>query len=105
MLVCASRTPVTVTALRSEQNGGNVVDLMCGLGTCTLLGDTATLAPSMAGIQHKGEKEDKEEECYEASLDKSKTKEKKTEYQEGTQRQLLMRANSENRRYFTGNQL
>lgn len=58
MLVCASRTPITVTALRSEQNGGNVVDLMCGLGTCTLLGDTATLAPSMAGIQHKGEKED-----------------------------------------------
>lgn len=57
MLVCAPRAPVAVTALGSEQNGGNVVDLVGGLGAGTLLGDTATLAPSVARIQDKGEEE------------------------------------------------
>lgn len=57
MLVCASRAPVAVTTLGSEQNRGNVVDLMGGLGAGALLGDTAALAPSVAGIQDKGEEE------------------------------------------------
>lgn len=57
MLVCASRSPVAVTTLGSKQNRGNVVDLMGGLSAGTLLGDTATLAPSVAGIQDEGEEE------------------------------------------------
>lgn len=50
MLVCVSRAPVAVTALGSKQNRRNVVDLMGGLGTGTLLGDTTALAPSVACI-------------------------------------------------------
>lgn len=57
MLVCASRAPVAVTALGSQQNRRDIVDLMCGLGAGTLLGDTAPLAPSVAGIQDEGEEE------------------------------------------------
>lgn len=57
MLMSASRAPVAVTALGSKQNRGNVMDLVGGLGAGTLLGDTATLAPSMACIQNKGEEE------------------------------------------------
>lgn len=57
MLVCASRAPVAVTALGSEQNRGNVVDLVGGLRARALLGDAATLAPSVAGIQDEGEEE------------------------------------------------
>ncbi len=57
MLVSVSRAPVAVTTLRSEQNRGNVVDLMGGFRARTLLGDPAALAPSVAGIQDEGEEE------------------------------------------------
>lgn len=69
MLVRASRAPVAVTALGSEQNRGNVVDLMGGFCACALLWDTATLAPSVAGIQDEGKEENQEKECNEASLE------------------------------------
>lgn len=58
MLVCVSRAPVGVTARWSQQNGGNVVYLVGGLRARTLLRDTATLAPSMAGIQDESKEED-----------------------------------------------
>lgn len=57
VLVCVSRAPVAVTALGSKQDRGNVVDLVGGLRACALLGDTATLAPSVAGVQDEGEEE------------------------------------------------
>lgn len=58
MLVCVSRAPVGVTTLGSQQNRGDVVYLVGGLCACALLRDTATLAPSMAGIQDESEEED-----------------------------------------------
>lgn len=76
VLVCASRAPVAVAALGSQQNRGDVVDLVRGLRAGALLGDAATLAPSVARIQNEGEEEDQEEEGDEASLDQSKRKER-----------------------------
>lgn len=58
VLVCVPGTPVAVPALGPEQNGGDVVDLMGGLGARALLGDAATLAPPVARIQDEGEEED-----------------------------------------------
>jgi len=78
MLMSASGAPVAVTALLTEQNGRNVVDLMGGLSTGTLLRDPATFAPSMTGIQDKREEENQEQEGNEASLDASKKGKKKT---------------------------
>lgn len=57
MLVSASRAPVAVTALGSQQNRRNIVDLMGSLGAGALLGDAAALAPSVAGIEDEGEEE------------------------------------------------
>lgn len=70
VLVRTSRAPVTVTALGSEQNRGDVVDFVGGLCACTLLGDTPALAPSVTGIQDESEEENQEEESNEASLHK-----------------------------------
>lgn len=50
VLVGAPRGPVAVAALRSEQDGGDVVDLVGGLGAGAFLGDAATLAPPVAGV-------------------------------------------------------
>lgn len=58
VLVISSGAPVAVATLRTEQDGGNVVDLVGGLGAGALLGDATTLAPSVAGVQDKGEEED-----------------------------------------------
>lgn len=58
VLVGASRAPVAVAALRTEQNRGDVVDLVGGLGAGALLRDTPTLAPSVTGVQDKREEED-----------------------------------------------
>lgn len=57
MLVSASRAPVAVTALRSEKNRRDVMDLVGGLSASALLGYTTTLAPSVTGIQDKGKEE------------------------------------------------
>lgn len=57
MLVSAPGAPVTVTALRTQQDGGDVVDLMGGFCAGTFLWNPATLTPSMTGIQDQGEEE------------------------------------------------
>lgn len=57
MLVSAPGAPVTVTALRAQKDGGDVVDLMGGFCAGTFLRDPATLTPSMTGVQDKGEEE------------------------------------------------
>lgn len=57
MLVGSSGTPVAVATLRSQENGGDVMDLVGGLGAGTFLGYTATLAPSVTRIQDEGEEE------------------------------------------------
>lgn len=57
VLVISSGAPVAVATLRTQQDGGNVVDLVGGLGAGALLGDPTTLAPSVAGVQDKGEEE------------------------------------------------
>ena len=69
VLVGAPRAPVAVAALGPEQDGGDVVDLVSGLGAGALLGDAAPLAPPVAGVQHQGEEENQEQEGDEASLD------------------------------------
>ena len=69
VLVGATRAPVAVAALRPQQDGGDVVDLVSGLGAGALLGDAAPLAPPVAGVQHQGEEENQEQERDEASLD------------------------------------
>lgn len=63
VLVRAPRAAVAVAGLRTQQDGGYVVDLVGGLCAGALLGDAAALAPSVAGVQHEGEEEDQEEEC------------------------------------------
>lgn len=57
VLVGVPGAPVAVAALRSEQDGGDVVDLVGGLRAGALLRDAAALAPSVAGVQHQGEEE------------------------------------------------
>lgn len=73
VLVRAAGGAVAVAALRPQQDGGDVVDLMGGLRAGALLGDTATLAPSVAGVQDEGEEEDQEEECDQATLEEAAT--------------------------------
>lgn len=69
VLVRASGAPVAVAALRPEQDGGNVVDFVGGLGAGTLLGDASALAPPVAGVQDEREEENQKQEGNEASLD------------------------------------
>lgn len=57
MLVSAPGAPVAVTALRTEQYGGDVMDLMGGFCAGTFLWYPPTLAPSVTRIQDKGEEE------------------------------------------------
>lgn len=71
VLVRAAGAAVAVTALRPQQDGGDVVDLVGGLRAGALLGDAAALAPSVAGVQDEGEEKDQEEECDEASLEEA----------------------------------
>lgn len=71
VLVRAAGAAVAVAALRPQQDGGDVVDLVGGLRAGALLGDAAALAPSVAGVQDEGEEKDQEEECDEASLEEA----------------------------------
>lgn len=71
VLVRAAGAAVAVAALRPQQDGGDVVDLVGGLRAGALLGDAAALTPSVAGVQDKGEEKDQEEECDEASLEEA----------------------------------
>lgn len=73
VLVRAAGAAVAVTALRPQQNGGDVVDLMGSLRAGALLGDTATFAPSVTGVQDEGEEKDQEEKCDQASLEEAAT--------------------------------
>lgn len=72
VLVGVAGAPVTVATLWPQQHRRDIVDLVGGLGAGALLGYAPTLAPSVAGVQHKGEEEDQEQEGDEASLDKSR---------------------------------
>lgn len=69
LVVAAAGAAVAVAALRPQQHGGDVVDLVRGLGAGALLRDAAALAPSVAGVEDEGEEEDEEEERDEASLE------------------------------------
>lgn len=71
VLVRAAGAAVAVAALRPQQDGGDVVDLVGGLRAGALLGDAAALTPSVAGVQDEGEEKDQEEECDEASLEEA----------------------------------
>lgn len=74
VLVRAAGAAVAVAALRPQQDGGDVVDLVGGLRAGALLRNTATLAPSVAGVQDQGEEEDQEEERDQASLGETATR-------------------------------
>lgn len=89
VLVRAAGGAVAVAALRPQQDGGDVVDLVGGLRAGALLGDTATLAPSVAGVQDEGEEEDQEEERDQASLEEAATERSKLEKPGGAQGQRL----------------
>lgn len=89
MLVRAAGATVAVTALRPQQDGGDVVDLVGGLRAGALLGNTATLAPSVAGVQDEGEEEDQEEERNQASLEEAATEKRELEKPGGAQGQQL----------------
>lgn len=69
VLVPAPGAAVAVATLRPQQDRWDVVDLMGSFCAGTLLGDASALAPSVAGVEDKGEEEDQEEECDEASLE------------------------------------
>lgn len=74
MLVRAAGAAVAIAALRPQQDGGDVVDLVGGLRAGALLRNTATLAPSVASVQDEGEEEDQEKERDQASLGETATK-------------------------------
>lgn len=74
VLVRAAGAAVAVAALRPQQDGGDVVDLVGGLRAGALLRNTATLAPSVAGVQDQGEEEEEEEERDQASLGETATR-------------------------------
>lgn len=75
VLVGVAGAAVAVAALRPQQDGGDVVDLVGGLGAGALLGDAAALAPPVAGVQDEGEEEDQQEEGDEASLGEGRRRE------------------------------
>lgn len=85
VLVRAAGAAVAIAALRPQQDGGDVVDLVGGLCAGALLRDTATLAPSVAGVQDEGEEEDQEEERDQASLEEAATERSELEKLEGGQ--------------------
>lgn len=89
MLVRTAGAAVAIAALRPQQDGGDVVDLVGGLRAGALLGDTATLAPPVAGVQDEREEEDQEEERDQASLEEAATERSELEKPGGAQGQRL----------------
>lgn len=62
----------TVTTLRgSQQNGGDVVDLMSGLGAGALLRSAATPTPALTGVQDQREEKDEEKKSDQTTLDET----------------------------------
>lgn len=84
VLVRVAGAAVAVAALRPQQDGRDVVDLVGGLRAGALLGDAAALAPTVAGVQDEGEEKDQEEECDETSLEEA-ARNKSIRNQGGTQ--------------------